>query len=126
MRYGRPRVFVSYSQRDGLIGEKLLENAYDAMSADAYVYVDKLLGWAPNGQLRVQAALDRADVLVLLMTPAVRHSPWVQYEVAVASERGIPIVRVGHTAPALEIGWGQVWRLDRPSSLYRCRKPATS
>ena len=93
----RAKVFLSYRRSDG---EPVAAQLGDALARHhtGHVFRD-LASIDPSADARtsIEAALDLADVLVLLDTLETASSTWVRFEIAEALARGIPVVWVRFT-----------------------------
>jgi len=93
----RARVFLSYRRSDG---EPMAARLGDALARRHVGHVFRDLDTIdPSADARtsIERALDMADVLVLLDTFDTAGSTWVDFEVAEALSRGIPVVWVRFT-----------------------------
>jgi hypothetical protein len=88
------RVFLSYRRADGETAASRLDDALSARHA-GLVFRDLVdIDVGDDPYRRIQAALDVADVLVLLDTFETGASSWIEMEVAEALARRIPVVWV--------------------------------
>lgn len=85
-------IFVSYTLRDGVLNERELHRIYLALRGSGEPYVDVLHNRSSDRQAHVDDKLNHAGLLVACITPGFLDSEWVQYELAIATRRGIPIV----------------------------------
>lgn len=88
--------FISYSIRDGIITRNLLQKAKTLYNKYGSCYVDMLDNDSIDKQRRVIQELYKADILILLQTPASKSSKWVQKEIQIAHKRKIPIITVNN------------------------------
>lgn len=86
-----PKIFVSYTVRDGLVTTFELNLLYRKLRRLGHIYIDLLHNDSEDKQDRVKSELLSSDIVLLLVTPAIGCSPWVAWELAFASEHGIPI-----------------------------------
>lgn len=92
---GKYLVFVSYTMRRKdvdyifLCTLKQILSSYDLIET----YVDKLDNHAINHQEYVITKLCSSDVVLLLNTPNINISKWVQKELSIAIQNNIPIVK---------------------------------
>lgn len=107
----RVRVFLSYRRGDG---EPVAARLGDALARRHVGHVFRDLDTIdPSADARtsIERALDMADVLVLLDTLETASSTWVDFEIAEALARGIPLVwvrfrydeRAEQSRPALRV-----------------------
>lgn len=85
-------VFISYSRRD----ERFVRRLYEALrQADIPVWID-FEGIAPSADFvqEIQSALDVADALIYVLSPASLQSAWIQQELEFALSRGRVIIPV--------------------------------
>jgi TIR domain len=78
-----PAVFISHASSDGEIAVRCAE---DLRERGADVWLDATHAGPGNFVARINQAL-RRDVLVLVLSPAAIHSPWVQQEMDAAIVR---------------------------------------
>ena len=86
-------VFVSYTQRDGQVTNQLLValRAHLATGSKPFVHLLEMptLHWQ---QLSVCLAVLRAEVVILIVSPAIGESRWVRFELWLARMLGLPVV----------------------------------
>lgn len=85
------RIFVSYTIKDAIITTDLLRQEKQMLERQGMVFVDALDNDSIDKQKRVMEELTKCDKLVLLETPSVYDSKWVQIELSVAKSLGKPI-----------------------------------
>jgi hypothetical protein len=98
-------VFISYAQQDADIARQLTRALNDSGIAD--VFFDRAaLRPGSNWHLEVANALERANVMVVLVSPESMASEWVRQEINLAltsprfEGRVVPIeIRPTHTMP---------------------------
>ena len=93
-------VFISYSRRD----ERFVRRLYEALrQADIPVWID-FEGIAPSADFvqEIQSALDVADALIYVLSPASLQSAWIQQELEFALSRGRVIIPVVAESIALD------------------------
>jgi len=78
------KVFVSYTIRDGLVDESILESIEKIIKPISSVYIDLLHNSSKHPQLNVVKQLSKSSHIVLLITPKIYQSPWVRFELFVA------------------------------------------
>ncbi len=84
-----PHVFISYSRED----RELMQRVRELLSAAGLpVWTDEGIEvGTPNWQLSIEAAIEGAECLVCILTPAAKRSVWVREELAYATFQGQPI-----------------------------------
>ncbi|MTD33628.1 TIR domain-containing protein [Paludibacterium sp. dN 18-1] len=89
------RIFVSYSRRDGVVTEQMLEHLRRYLDSISTPFIHCLQPeqgrWE---QLRVMRELFRAHAVLLVDSPAARKSPWVKLELTIARLLFCPILRL--------------------------------
>jgi len=88
-------VFVSYTRRDGLVTNDMLHALHGRLSSLCRPFVHAVE--QPRlrfQQLAVIRALLRSRLLILIESPAVTLSPWVRFELFMASILRMPVVRL--------------------------------
>jgi hypothetical protein len=101
-----PRVFISHAAGDQEMAQKLAETLR-AHSLDVWMYAEEI---APgeNFAARIAEALERANAMVVLLTPRSVESAWVKHEIEYAlssrrfEHRLIPVVLSSEDAPWLD------------------------
>jgi TIR domain len=80
------RIFISHSESDTPLAEELCRHL---KSLGAQVFLDTWLLPGDNWHLEIGKALEAADSMVVLISPAAARSVWVQQEIlyALGSER---------------------------------------
>ncbi|WP_288207004.1 toll/interleukin-1 receptor domain-containing protein [uncultured Parabacteroides sp.] len=91
------KLFISYSTQDGIITKDLLSQVKNFYSKYGNCYIDLLDNDSIDKQKRVYLELYKADILILLHTPASDKSKWVQKEIYIAYKRNIPIIIVNNS-----------------------------
>lgn len=106
-------VFLSYSRKD----EAIMRQVQDSLrGAGLSVWIDEGLepgtvGW----QEAIAEAIDQAQVMVVLLSPASTQSPWVKNEISFAQSRGkriCPVLVAGDTGHSVPIGLINVQWVD--------------
>jgi hypothetical protein len=95
------RAFFSYASGDGELAGRL-RAALGDLGVDARTDADIPVGYDWGEHLR--AAMDTADALVFLVTPAALANAYVMSEVGAAIAAGKPVVPVVTTAKGLPAG----------------------
>lgn len=89
------KVFVCYTIRDGTIDYKYLKEFENILKRYfENVFIDMLHNDSKNPQQRIIEELKSSDVVFLLKTKKVFTSKWVLFEIKLANEFNIPIVKV--------------------------------
>lgn len=91
MSIKKSHTFVSYTIRDGLVNRELLTKIKTFYERFGSVFVDLLDNNSLNKQDRIFQEIEKADLLVLIKTPSIYKSPWVNLEIEKASLKKIPI-----------------------------------
>ena len=87
-------VFCSYTLRDGLVTIEKLRKLKELISKSADCYIDILDNDSIDKQERVVEELNKAQLVLLLMSPDLKKSVWVKEEYRIANEKKIPIVEI--------------------------------
>ena len=87
-------VFCSYTLRDGLVTIEKLRKLKELISKSADCYIDILDNDSIDKQERVVEELSKAQLVLVLMSPDLKKSAWVQEEYRIANENNIPIVEI--------------------------------
>lgn len=84
-----PHVFISYSRED----RDVMRRVRELLSAAGLpVWTDEGIEvGTPNWQLTIESAIEGAECLVCILTPAAKRSAWVREELAYATFQGKPI-----------------------------------
>ena len=88
------KVFFSYTLRDGILDKSLLKNICELLSPTCDVFADVIHNDSVDKQKRVIDELHSSQYVVVLNTPLINESPWVNIEIEEANKIGIPIFRV--------------------------------
>lgn len=88
------KVFLSYTLRDGFLDKSLLKSICDLLSPTYNVFADIIHNDSVDKQKRVIEELHSSQYVVVLDTPLISESPWVNIEIDEANKMGIPILRV--------------------------------
>jgi hypothetical protein len=96
-------VFVSYTLRDGMVTNTLLQRLHTYLSGVCSPFIhaveEQRLG---RQQLGVLRALLRSDVILLVVSPAVQRSHWVRVEMWLGRLLLRPVIRLNASDLA---GW---------------------
>lgn len=87
-------VFCSYTLRDGLVTIEKLRKLKKLISKSADCYIDILDNDSIDKQKRVVEELNKAQLVLVLMSPDLKKSAWVKEEYRIANENNIPIVEI--------------------------------
>lgn len=87
-------IFCSYTLKDGLLTIDKLKEIKSELSVIAQTYIDILDNDSANKQERVVRELKKSNMLLVLMTPNIKESAWVETEYRIAEEYNIPILEV--------------------------------
>ncbi len=91
----RPRVFVSYTNRDGFISDGFLRCVESWLSGVCRPFVHRATTSRRRfEQFLVIWALIRSHVLIVLESPHVYDSPWVRLELFLARLKMMPVVKM--------------------------------
>lgn len=74
------KIFVCYSTRDGLLTADELRRFSRTLPENYCVFIDLLHNNSSDVQGRIEAEIAICDLVVGLVTPAFRQSPWVRIE----------------------------------------------
>jgi hypothetical protein len=95
-------IFVCYTIRDGIVTKAALETFSRLLSPFGSVFVDLIHNTGPDDVVAEWSRrLQIADVVVVVWTPLILTSPWVQREIAYASAAGVPLLVVDIRKPVL-------------------------
>lgn len=85
----RPNLFISYAREDRLLMERVRER----LTLEGFdVWTDEgIAEGAPSWQLAIERAVEEAEGLVCVLTPAAKRSTWVREELVYATFQGKPI-----------------------------------
>lgn len=92
MKNHGPKIFVSYTIRDGIIDIEFLLNVEKSMKGLGKPFIDLIHNDSLDKQARVLNELVNSDIFVLLKTKETLNSEWVEKEVSIADEIEIPIL----------------------------------
>lgn len=88
------KIFFSYTLRDGILDKSLLKNICELLSPICDVFADVIHNDSVDKQKRVIDELRSSQYVVVLDTPLINESPWVNIEIDEANKMRIPILRV--------------------------------
>nr|WP_285467002.1 TIR domain-containing protein [Vibrio sp. D420a] len=97
------KIFVSYTVRDSIVTEALLQRVFESVAAFGSPYIDLIHNDSADKQARVERELRGSHVLLLLETSSTIKSPWVQWELDTAQSLGIPIKSIQFNDPDFAI-----------------------
>tara|TARA_R110000782_G_scaffold96698_5_gene181284 strand:+ start:1499 stop:1879 length:381 start_codon:yes stop_codon:yes gene_type:complete len=92
MEIAKPKIFVSYTVRDGSIGVVFLNKIFDEICGISEVYIDLIHNDSTNKQDRVIKELNNSDFIFLIRTEQIDNSEWVDKEISLAKKLNIPII----------------------------------
>lgn len=95
MRLNNKHTFISYTTRDGYITSDVLGRVKTYFEKTGSTFIDILDNDSQLKQERVYNELEKADLFVLLNTPAIRDSKWVIKEIEIAKNRCMNIISLG-------------------------------
>ncbi|MDD2776945.1 MAG: hypothetical protein PHU06_13395 [Gallionella sp.] len=88
-------VFVSYTRRDGLVTVDLLTVVHARLSKVCTPFIHALEeSNLKHQQLAVIRAIFRSHLIVLIVSPAIKQSPWVRLELFLAKLLLRPIISI--------------------------------
>ena len=90
----KQKIFISYTVRDGFINRTILTNLDRRLSKNYIPFIDLLHNNSTNPQQKIYEELLDTDILLLLETPEVYNSPWVNLELLIAKSCNKHIVVV--------------------------------
>lgn len=94
-------IFVSYSRRDGIVTTTLLRHLHSHLSEICTPFIHALEEHKiRHQQLAVVKAIFRCKLIILLVSPASRRSPWVRLELWIGRMLLRPIVTIDALALA--------------------------
>lgn len=93
------KIFVSYTVRDSIITETLLQRVFESVAVFGSAYIDLIHNDSADKQARVEKELRDSNLLLLLETSSIVKSPWVQWELDTAHSLGIPIKSIEFNDP---------------------------
>lgn len=83
--------FISYTVRDGSITKEILKSIKKYYGQFGTSFIDMLDNESKEKQIRVYEELEKADIFILIKTPGISQSNWVQEEIRKAKQYKIPI-----------------------------------
>lgn len=100
------KMFVSYTRRDGMITIELLRNLHIYLSEICKPFIHAIeepnLSWQ---QLAVVRALFFSHAILLVVSPGIKQSPWVTFELLVGRILLRPIIRLDYNDLLLLENW---------------------
>ena len=87
-------IFVSYTIRDSYVDRNTLKMVSGVLSNYGTHYIDLLHNDAAEKQSHVEDMLSQARLMILIRSPSIEKSDWVQWELSEAKKIGIPIIEV--------------------------------
>lgn len=102
-----PKVFVSYTLRDGLVTPELLKLVENNLQEICEPFIHAT---TPNynevKQFDVMKKLCSSHIILLIESPLVKKSPWVRIEILLAKIIFMPIIRINVNKLTLTLGKG--------------------
>jgi len=96
-------IFISYSQDDFLAHGMKIRNYLAKVIHDSYVYIDQIKPKGEKWREKNDSELLNADLVVLIITPAVLNSDEVKREIKLAHDKNITILPCKHED--LQMDW---------------------
>jgi len=89
---GKPiGIFLSYSRSDSVLMQRL-HNDFQNGGFTVWSDQSNLTPSTPSWQRAVEAAINEASCMVVILSPEAKQSKWVEIEVSIAEDLGIPII----------------------------------
>lgn len=89
------KVFVSYTLRDGLVTDKILQCLYANLAEVSSPFIHLIEEKNTKcGQLRLLKILLSSHLLIILESPLVYRSPWILLELFLCRLKLMPILRI--------------------------------
>ncbi|QEY73066.1 TIR domain-containing protein [Pseudomonas denitrificans (nom. rej.)] len=89
------RVFVSYTQRDGLVTREKLELLNSHLKTSCTPFIHLIHGEkAKYQQANVILNIIKSKAVLLVKSPETTSSPWVKLELSIAKKLSIPILEI--------------------------------
>jgi hypothetical protein len=92
MEKNKPKIFVSYTVRDGKIDKSILFKIFHQISNESEVYIDLIHNDSIDKQNRVINELYNSNLVFLIRTEQIDNSEWVIKEISLAKMLGIPVI----------------------------------
>jgi hypothetical protein len=86
-------IFVSYTTRNNEVTANLLVNLSNKINSIGNVFVDLINNNSEDKQGRVVEELEKSNLLILIDSPSILHSSWVNFELRLAEKFKIPVVK---------------------------------
>jgi hypothetical protein len=95
MNTNSTKIFVSYTLRDGLVTDKILQYLYCNLAEVSSPFIHLIEEKNTNcGQLRLLKMLLSSHLLILIESPLVYRSPWVLLELFFCRLKFMPILKI--------------------------------
>lgn len=88
------KIFVSYTLRDRFLSIDILQHFEKILLNFGNPYIDILHNNSSNPQEYVIKMLQESTVICALITPKYFKSTWVQIELYIAAQKGIPVISI--------------------------------
>lgn len=92
------KVFLSYAAQDRAFARAIESRLGDLLAASDPIDVVDVQASLPEGgdaRRAIRSAMNESDAVVIVESPDVERSPWVNYEAGMADALGKPVVFVG-------------------------------
>ncbi len=86
-------LFVSYS-RDDTVTMQVIRDNLRKLGFNLWIDIEHLKPGTPKWERAIEKSIRSVDGLILLMSPTSKESPWVQREIILAQQVGLPIFPV--------------------------------
>ena len=87
-------IFVSYTLKDGVLTIEKLKRIKKIISIYTTCYIDILDNDGENKQEYLINKLEKSRLMIVLRTPKINESEWVNKEYEIAKKNNIPIVEI--------------------------------
>lgn len=90
------KIFVSYTMADGLVTVGSLKKLAYKLKCLGEIYIDILDNDSSEEmkQERVEMELTSSDLVILVDSPKVMQSSWVEKELLLAKKKSLPIIKL--------------------------------
>jgi hypothetical protein len=88
------RVFVSYTQRDGVVTFEMLNKLNSNLQALCVPFIHAVESKPKSAQIDVIKRLLSSHLLILIVSPKVDNSPWVRFELFLAKIKLMPVIKL--------------------------------
>jgi hypothetical protein len=88
-------IFVSYTRRDGLVSKDFLQKLFGKLSNFSTPFIHALEPQElPFQEIRVLKALMKSHLVILIESPLIYRSPWVNLEILLSRLKLIPVIKI--------------------------------